>query len=130
MNALLRPHRTRIFRPGDGPETRAQARWISGTLRFEFIFISPVCLIGNARHGWSDVSGRSEQFIEWSDTGDPDGHWLRGQFEASDSPETLRADGRYEYRALSIHPLSGTGSKCSQYARLGVHTLKNHRNFQ
>lgn len=121
MIALLRPHRVRGF-SGREPETACRARMVDGRLRFEFMFVTPVALIGTALDGWTDISGATEQFLEWS----PDRvTWERRQFETSH--EVLRADGQIEVWALSRHPLDATPA---QYARLGVHYHRSHRNWR
>lgn len=118
-------HSIRTYAADEGPETRCRVREIDGQMRFEFMFVSPVLLIGDARRGWSDISGGSEQFLEWSES--RDGPWNRLQFVDGARTEIFRGDGRYEYWALSIHPLA---AKPSQYARLGVHRHARHRNFR
>lgn len=124
MIALLRPHRVRPFSGGE-PETACRARLLDGRLRFEFMFVAPVSLIGSALDGWSDISGSTEQFLEWS----PDKvTWQRRQFV--ESHEVLRPDGQIEVWSMSRHPLDGQGAVPTQFARLGVHYHRQHRNWR
>ena len=122
MMGLLTPHRIRGFSAGVEPETACRARMLDGLLRFEFMFASPVSLIGSALDGWTDVSGASEQFIEWSADRVT---WQRRQFV--EWSEILRPDGQIEVWSTSRHPLATTPA---QFARLGVHYHRRHRNWR
>lgn len=121
MMGLLTPHRVRSF-SGREPETACRARVVDGRLRFEFMFVTPVSLIGSALDGWTDISGATEQFLEWS----PDKvTWQRREFV--DSTEILRPDGQIEVWSLSRQTLDVTPA---QFARLGVHYHPKHRNWR
>ena len=118
MMGLLTPHRVTGW-PNGEPETACRLRLVDGRVRFEFMFVSPVALIGNARDGWTDIAGATEQFLEWS----PDREtWTQRDFETSH--EVARADGSTENWSISRHPVAGP-----QFARLGVHYHKKHRNW-
>lgn len=125
MTGLLRAHRVVGFERGREPETACRAVMAEGVLRFEFMFVTPVALIGTALDGWTDISGATEQFLEWSAD---KVSWQRRQFEGS--REVLRADGKIEIWAMSAHPLDGPGAVRSQFARLGVHFHRRHRNWR
>lgn len=124
MIALLTPHRVRAF-AGREPETACRARVVEGRLRFEFMFVTPVALIGSARHGWTDLSGATEQFLEWSADKVT---WRRGEFV--ESSEVLRPDGTREVWCLASKPLDGPGAVPNQFGRLGVHYHRRHRNWR
>ncbi len=123
MMGLLTPHRVRRF--GAEPETACRGVVVAGRLRFEFMFVTPIRLIGTPLDGWTDISGATEQFLEWS----PDKvTWQRRQFDTS--REVLRPDGKIEVWSLSRHPLDGPGAVPNQFARLGVHYHRRHRNWR
>lgn len=125
MMGLLMPHRVRHLRPDAGPETHCEAVVVAGQLRFSFMFVSPVALIGNPLDGWTDISGRTEQFLEWS----PDGQtWQRRQF--TESREVMRADGTIEVWSISRHPLDGPAAARNQYARLGIQSPAKSQNWK
>lgn len=123
MMGLLLPHRVRGF-SGHEPETACRARRVDGRLRFEFMFVTPLALIGSAPNGWTDISGATEQFLEWSED---QVTWRQREFETSH--EVMRADGKIEVWSMSRHPLDGPGGKPRQFARLGVHFHRRHRNW-
>lgn len=123
MMGLLTPHRLRRLKVE--PETACQARMVDGRLRFEFMFVTPVMLIGNATDGWTDISGATEQFLEWSRDKII---WHRREFVIS--REVLRPDGKIEVWSLSSQPLDGPASVPNQFARLGVHYHRRHRNWR
>lgn len=125
MMGLLTPHRVRNFPAWLAPENRCEGVVVGGQMRFTFMFVSPVPLIGNPLDGWTDISGKTEQFLEWS----PDGiNWQRRQFV--ESKEVSRPNGEIEIWSMCRHPLDGPGAARNQYARLGVHYHRRHRNWK
>ncbi len=122
---LLMPHRVRSFAKGREPETACRAVVVDGRLRFEFMFVTPVSLIGSAVDGWTDISGATEQFLEWSKDRVI---WHRREFFTS--REVMRPNGQIEVWSLSSHPLDGPGAVPSQFARLGVHYHRRQRNWK
>jgi len=124
MMHLLMPHRVRRFASRE-PETCCRALLVGEELRFTFMFVTPVSLIGTPLAGWSDVSGASEQFVEWSAD---QVTWQRRQFV--EAREVLRPNGDIEVWCLSRHPLVGPAAVPTQYARLGVHLSRRHRNWR
>lgn len=125
MMGLLRPHRVRGFATNCEPETACRGVVVDGRLRFEFMFVAPVALIGNPLDGWTDISGGTEQFLEWSADRLT---WHRRQFE--EAREVLRPDGQIEMWCLSRHPLIGEAAAHAQFGRLGVHYHRRHRNWK
>lgn len=125
MIALLMPHRVRHLRPDAGPENRCEAVVVAGQLRFAFMFVTPLALIGNSLDGWTDISGRTEQFLEWSADGEK---WQRRQF--TESREVMRADGQIEVWSISRQPLDGPAAARNQYARLGIHYHRMAQNWK
>jgi hypothetical protein len=98
---------------------------VAGQLRFAFMFVSPVALIGNPLDGWTDISGRTEQVLEWS----PDGQtWQRRQF--TESRSVMRADGQIEVWSISRRPLDGPAAARNQFARLGIHYHRKRQNWK
>lgn len=124
MIGLLLPHRIRGF-SGHEPETACRARMVEGRLRFEFMFVTPLALIGSALNGWTDISGATEQFLEWSEDKVT---WRMREFV--ESREVMRPDGKIEVWSLSSQPLDGPGAVPTQFARLGVHYHRRHRNWR